>query len=168
MKKKIIPCILVVSLLFSIGCSSSHTIATEKLEAKPDITVFTKDSLEYEFLMDNYDIQGDTLIGFGEQRIGGRDERFHGSIALADIKTVVDNNHWVGGLEGFVYGFIPGAVLGVVASVASQDNKEVVFPWYAGAAFFGAITGITGGIIGLIVGHSYEYQFVNSTNSTKK
>ena len=53
-----------------------------------DIAVFTKDSLEYKFLKDNYRIQNDTLTGFGVQTIGGTERRFQGSISFADITSV--------------------------------------------------------------------------------
>jgi hypothetical protein len=60
----------------------------EELKAevgKVNITIYTKDSLEYKFLKENYSIQGDTLRGFGTQTIGSDDRPFHGSISFADI-----------------------------------------------------------------------------------
>ena len=99
MKKKIISCVLVSSLLSSIGCYNTQTITREQFQATTmerlsaeseqfDITICTIDSLEYKFLKDNYRIQGDTLTGFGVQTMGGTERRFQGSIAFADITSV--------------------------------------------------------------------------------
>jgi hypothetical protein len=99
MKKKIISCILVASLLFSIGCYNSQTITKEQLNSTAkkeletefdsiDITVLTKDSSEYKFLKGNYRIHGDRLVGFGVRRIAGNDSSFHGSISFADITSL--------------------------------------------------------------------------------
>jgi hypothetical protein len=99
MKKKIISCVLVSFLLFSVGCYSTQTITREQFQATTkeelnakceqlDVAVFTKDSLEYKFSKGNYRIQRDTLTGFGVQTIGGTDKRFQGSISLADITSL--------------------------------------------------------------------------------
>jgi|GEM_PF-4871060 hypothetical protein len=67
MKRQIVSCAFVVSLLFSIGCYSTEVVMKEELKAKAeqmDITVVTKDSLKYEFSKKRYRVQGDTLIGW--------------------------------------------------------------------------------------------------------
>jgi hypothetical protein len=97
MKMKIISCVLVSSILFSIGCYNTQTITREQLQATAkerlnaeqlDVTVIMKDSLEYRFVKDNYRIQGDTLTGFGVQTIGDSERSFQGSIAFADITSL--------------------------------------------------------------------------------
>jgi hypothetical protein len=96
---KIISSLLIASLLFCVGCYSNQTITSEELNTtvkeelkaeveQRDITVFTKDSLEYEFSKEHYRIQGDTLSGFGIQTIRGKEVRFQGSIPFADIASV--------------------------------------------------------------------------------
>jgi len=70
-KRRIVPCVLVASLLFSIGCYNTEMVTKEGLKARAeqvDITVFTSDSLEYKFLKTDYSIQGDTVSGFGIRR----------------------------------------------------------------------------------------------------
>ena len=67
MKRKIISCVLAASLLFSVGCYGTGMMTKEELKARTeqvDITVFTKDSLKYEFSKDHYRIQRDTLTGW--------------------------------------------------------------------------------------------------------
>lgn len=103
MKKNIISCILMASLLFSFGCYTNQTITREQLDNIPneglkaefeqhDITVYTKDSLEYTFLKDNYRIESDTLMGSGEQTIAGNNRPFNGSISFGDITLLKTEN----------------------------------------------------------------------------
>jgi hypothetical protein len=124
MKKKIISCVLVTSLSFSVGCYNTQTITREQLEAttkeklkaeceEVDIAVFTKDSLGYKFLKGNYRIQGDTLTGFGAQTIAGTERRFQGSISFADITSLETEEFDLAGTiiaiglpVGFVVGFM--------------------------------------------------------------
>jgi hypothetical protein len=99
MKKKIIPCLLVVSLSFYIGCYSTEMVTKDELKTQVeqvDITVFTKDSVEYKFVKGNYRVQGDSLVGFGVQKMGYIDVPFHGSIALADITSIETGGFSVG------------------------------------------------------------------------
>jgi hypothetical protein len=96
---KIISCVLVASLSFSIGCYNNDTITREQLNPitkeelraeveQLDITVFTKESVRYKFLKGNYRVQSDTLIGFGVQTNGGDDRPFHGYVCFADITSL--------------------------------------------------------------------------------
>lgn len=91
-KRKIVSCVLVSSLLFSIGCYSPGVVTKEELKAKAeriDITVFTKDSTEYKFLKDNYRIQGDTLSGFGVRRRNmSSDIVLDASLSLSDVNSI--------------------------------------------------------------------------------
>lgn len=99
MSKKIVSCVLIASMLSTIGCHNIETITRdqldvatkEKLNAEAerfDITVTTKDFKEYNFLKDSYRINGDTLTGFGIQTSNENEERFHGSIPIADIASL--------------------------------------------------------------------------------
>jgi hypothetical protein len=99
MKKRTISFVLILSLSFSIGCYNNQTITKEELTPttkgklnaegeQRDITVLMKDSREYQFSKENYRIQGDTLTGFGVQKINDNEGPFHGSIALADITSL--------------------------------------------------------------------------------
>ena len=93
MTRKIVSCILIASLSLSIGCYSNQTITKEELKTRAeldDITVYTKESLSYDFPKENYRIQGDTLSGFLVQRSAttGIFESFVVSIAFADITSI--------------------------------------------------------------------------------
>jgi hypothetical protein len=92
MKRKIISCLLIFSLLFSVGCYSTDLITKEEFKAKvkqDDITLFMKNSLEYKFLKDNYSIQGDTLSGFGVRKWSwGSDIVLDASLPFTDITSI--------------------------------------------------------------------------------
>jgi len=91
--------LLLAPLLFCVGCYSNQTLTHEELNTitkerlraeveQRDITVFTRDSLEYRFSREHYRIRADTLTGFGIQTSAGNDVRFQGSISFADITSI--------------------------------------------------------------------------------
>ena len=93
MESKIISCVLVASLLFSVGCYSTGIVTKEELKAKPkpvDIVVCTKDSLTYRFSKEQYHIQGDTLSGSGIQIRANTvvGDSVDVSLSLADIVSI--------------------------------------------------------------------------------
>ena len=92
MKSTLARYLLAVLLLVYAGCYDTEIITKERLPAGPDrdITVFTKDSLEYRFPAENYRIIGDSLSGVGVQIIDVWPVRkdFTGSIPLSNIAQV--------------------------------------------------------------------------------
>jgi hypothetical protein len=92
MKRKIVSWLLVGSLSLYIGCYNTEMVSKEGLKPRVeqyDITVSTKDSLEYIFLKDNYRVQGDTLTGFGVRRSNRRsDIVLDASLPFADITSI--------------------------------------------------------------------------------
>ena len=66
MKRGIVSCVLVASLCFNLGCTSTEMVSKDELKATADqidITVYTDEALKYEFPKGYYRIQGDTLMG---------------------------------------------------------------------------------------------------------
>jgi len=99
MKRQIVSACLFLPLLFSVGCYSSEVVTKDDVNSKAeqvDITVWTKRSLEYKFLKDNYRIHSDTLTGVGVQTTGGNDVSFHGSIPFSDIAMLRTDEFDVG------------------------------------------------------------------------
>lgn len=92
-----------------------------------------------------------------------------GAVA-GEIKTVVSKNHWLGGLNGFKYGFISGAVaVGALGGISGSSETFGHDLKVVGAAIIGGtVTGLIGGIVGLLVGQKNEYDFVSPKDSTKK
>ncbi len=125
MKRKVVSCVLVSSLLFSIGCYSTRTVTKEELKARNeqvDITVWTKDSLEYRFSKKHYRIQGDTLTGFGVQVRSNTSPRDSVVIfiALADVTSLKTEELDLGGTI-IVIGLPVGLV--VVLLIAITTGK---------------------------------------------
>lgn len=83
---------LYCSLLFSIGCYSTVVVTKEEFILKgerADVTLISKDSIEYKFLEGNYRLQGDTLKGFGvRRRQMFSDIVLDASLPLADISSI--------------------------------------------------------------------------------
>jgi hypothetical protein len=92
MRREIVSCVLVASLMLCVGCYNTELVTKEGLKARTeqcDITVSTKDSLDYTFLKDNYRIQGDTLTGYGVRRSTGLSEVvLDASLPFANITSI--------------------------------------------------------------------------------
>ena len=160
------------------GCTSSYDVANEPVP----IQHWPRTPDKYSFAQVNEDAKDQffTISTVHGEEIDATDLFIRGdstsflepsvasgsTIATSSVETITIKKAWVGGLEGFGFGFIPGAVLGGVAG--DHSSGEVEFAWYEGAVVVGTVTGVIGGIIGLIVGHTYEYQFVNKADSSKK
>jgi hypothetical protein len=70
---KFVSCLLVASLCFFLGCYSTETVSKDDLNAQSgygDLTVVTRDSLEYRFFEESYRVRQDTLCGVGVRRSG--------------------------------------------------------------------------------------------------
>ena len=149
--------------IFLCGCSSSYSVSSTGM---PDA--------EYSYREMNEELKGHDVrielkdggeISAKEVKISDdsvswvdahSDSTF--SIVTAKVKTVARKNHWVGGAEGFGFGFIPGAAIGfALGSTKSAQSfaGSSIAPALAG--LFGSATGVIGGIVGLIIGHSYNY-----------
>ena len=92
MTRKIVSCVLVASLSFSIGCYSTEMVSKDEIKTRidpVDITIYTKDSLEYKFSKECYRIQGDTLSGYGI-RTSNRSSSIvlDASLSFADITSI--------------------------------------------------------------------------------
>jgi hypothetical protein len=92
MSTKIVSCVLLASLCFSLGCYNAEAISKAELKAQTeqaDMTVFMKDSVEYKFIKDNYQVHGDTLSGFGVRTSGASTELVRNArLPLADIGSI--------------------------------------------------------------------------------
>jgi hypothetical protein len=88
----VLTCVYLCLLIFFIGCYSPAVVTKEELKAKAegiDITLFTKDSVEYKFLKGNYHIQQDILIGYGVRgRNMDSDIVLDASLPLAEIASI--------------------------------------------------------------------------------
>jgi hypothetical protein len=88
--------------------------------------------------------------------------------SIRQLDNIVTKNHLLGSLEGVGFGLVGGGGLGaLVGQVAVGNNGK----WGTGAgAFMGFILGGGAGIIlgfptGLIIGHSYTYEFPRTEQS---
>jgi len=162
--KNLIFIFLFVITQFLLGCSSSYLVTKNgdggdemsykefNREIKSEnVTVNFKKGLE----SDGFNIRVDTDYA-----------RWHDfnlqetqSIQTGLLKTVVRQNNFLGGLEGFGLGLLSGAALFYLAgSLGIRGDGEL--DWHATMPIFGGLVGgIAGAIIGAITGHKYKYSF---------
>jgi hypothetical protein len=164
-------CVLLVSLLFSIGCSSSYEVSSSPT-ADSSLNAFNVEASERSGIIvfqDGRELNVSNIIAspdstrFLNEKTGERTV-----VPTHTIRTVVITNHGVGLREGFGWGALVGTVTAsalLAASGAEIDSDSVV---WAVLLFGGVPGGVVGGIWGVIAGHSYEYQFPASVDSTKK
>ncbi len=158
--------------IFLCGCSSSYTVSSA---GKPN-SEYSYQEMNEELtgrdvnieLKDGRDISAKEVI-ISEDSVSWVDAHSDSmfSIITAEVKTVARKNPWVGGAKGFGIGFIPGAVLGFAAGSSLNRDFGGSGAAPALAVVFGSATGVIGGLVGLIVGHKYEYHLVNRADSTK-
>ena len=148
--------------IFLCGCSSTYSVSST---GKPDA--------EYSYRAMNKELKGqDVKI---ELKDGGEISATevivsNDSVAWLDastteksrvatqrIKRIVFKNHFVGGLEGFGFGAV-GAGTGLTLAFPVRPNSAGI-PSYAPAVAGGVLGGGIGFITGLIIGHSYNYEF---------
>jgi hypothetical protein len=131
MKRKIVPWFLVASLLFYIGCYNTEMVSKEGLKARVEqynITVSTKDSLEYKFLKDNYRVQGDTLTGFGVRKSNNfSDIVLDASLPFADITSIETKEFSLGKTFLLCSGVGLGAAL-IIKILFTHDQPLMITP----------------------------------------
>ena len=166
MKREIVSCVLVASLLFSIGCSSSYVVSSSP-NADPSFDTFNVDARDRSgtiVFQDGRKLDARNIIAAPDSiRFLNEKTNAITVVPTHTVKKVVFKNHGVGALYGLGIGALVGAaIILVMASGPNEDEGLVAAYTLAGAAGAGAI----GGVFGLGIGHSYEYQFVTGANST--
>ncbi len=168
---RVVSCVLLVSLLFSIGCSSSYEVSSSP-DADPSFNTFNVDA---------YDRSG-TIVFQDGRELGARNimvskdsTRFLNEntnattvVPTFTIQKVVFKKRFAGFLEGFWMGALVGVPAGVGLVVFGMPEGEGESYVIAAVFVGGLVGGLIGGISGFVIGHSYEYQFPTSADSTKK
>ncbi len=173
MKKTIVSCVLVGSLLFCIECSSSYMVSSS-LGAEESFSTFNADAEGRSgtiVFQDGRKLDAQNIIASPDSTLFLNGET--GAITLVPTQTirkVVLTSHGVGFLEGFGWGALVGSA--IVLAIYTGDSGHTIELDPAGVIGFvllfgGGAGGVIGGIPGLIMGHSNEYQFVSSAESTK-
>jgi hypothetical protein len=171
MKNSIFIFLFVICSLFTLfltGCSSSYLVTkngdgddkmsykefNREIKSKNVMLNFTK-GLE----RDGFNIRVDTNFA----KFYDFDLQETRSVKTGLLKTVVRQNHLLGGLKGFGIGILSGGALGLLVGSLSGSNKShdgAPPGWFLGSVLGGFVGGIAGAIIGAIDGHKYEYKFV--------
>jgi len=171
---RVVSCVLLESLLFSIGCSSSYEVSSSP-DAETSFNTFNVDAYGRTgtiLFQDGREMDARNIIASSDST---RLLMMEGDATIVvptyTIRKVVFTSHGAGLLDGLEWGAGVGAVTGVTFTlIAFKGNGEWgsdVAGFSMGVGAIGAAAGgVIGGIIGVSVGHSYRYQFVTSANST--
>ena len=173
MRRKIVSCFLVASLLFCIGCSSSYEVSSSS-NIDPSFDTFNVDAYDRSatiVFQDGRELDARNIVASPDStRFLNEKTDAITVVPTHTIKKVVFTNRGIGFLEGFAWGALIGAatVLAVSAASPSQGHEFSGTEWTLFFMALGAGTGgVIGGIPGVIIGHSYEYQFVTSADTLK-
>ena len=158
---------------FLIGCSSSYTVSStgkpnaeygyqemnEELNGR-QVKIDLKDRMDISAREVNI---SDDSVSWVDVSTADKTK-----VAMGQLRRISFKNHFVGGMEGLGFGLVGAGGLGaLVGQIAVGNDGE----WGSGAgAFFGLILGGGAGTIvgltsGLIVGHSYKYEFPKTEQS---
>jgi hypothetical protein len=169
---KVVTCFLLVSLLFSIGCSSSYEVSSSP-NGGSSLNAFNVEASDRNgtiVFQDGSELNVSNIIASPDStRFLNEKTNAITVVPTHTVRGVVITNHGVGSLEGLGWGALVGsataAVLLAVSPGVEIDSDSVVWA----VLLFGGVPGaVVGGIWGAIAGHSYEYQFPTTANSTKK
>lgn len=168
--RQIISGVLVASLLLSVGCSSSYVVSSSA-NPGPSFDIFNIEARGRSatiVIQDGGEWEGKNILASSDSTrfvIETTDAPM--VVPTRTIKKVVFTNLGVGFLEGFGLGALAGSVAVLALRAAGPSGGEFS-DWSYGLFFtlLGAgAGGVLGGIPGLIMGHSYTYEFVSSADS---
>jgi hypothetical protein len=168
---RVTSCVLLLSLLFSIGCSSSYEVSSSP-NADSSFNAFNVEASD----------RSATIVFQDGRELGVRDiiaspdstcflnEKTDAITVVPThtIQKVVFKKRFAGFLEGFWIGALVGVPAGVGLVVFGMPKGEGESNVIAAVFVGGLVGGLIGGISGFVIGHSYEYQFPVSVDSTKK
>jgi hypothetical protein len=172
-KREIVSCVLVASLLFSIGCSSSYEVYSSPNSDK-SFSTFNADAQNRSGVIvfqDDSELEARNIVASADStRFLNETTDVMTVVPTHTIKTVVLRSSGVGFLEGFGGGVLMGATTSaILISANPKGERHISRDWMLlGAAAGGTLGGLIGGISGFVIGHSYKYQFPTSADSAKK
>ena len=154
-------------VIFLGGCSSTYTVSSE---GKPNAEyTYRRMNEKLEGQHVRIELKGGTVVSaedvtISEDSVSWVDNHTNrkSKASIQKLVRIVMNNHLLGSLEGLGFGLVGGGGIGaLVGQVAIGDKTE----WGRGTgAAIGLILGGGAGIIfgfttGLIIGHTYHYEF---------
>jgi hypothetical protein len=167
-KRTILSSVLVASPLFLFGCSSSYLVSSSP-EGDPSFNTFNTDASDRRVvIVFHYGRELDALgivASTDSTRFLNTATHSLTVVPTHTIKKVVFRSNGAGFVDGFLWGGGIGAVLGTVGASTGSSIPAGFGPMVAVAA--GASAGLICGLIGLGIGHSYEYRFP-AADSTRK
>jgi hypothetical protein len=169
MKRTILSSVLAASLWFLVGCSSSYRVSSSP-NSDASFNTFNAKAYDRSVVIvfhDGRECAARNIIASADStRFLNETTDAMAVVPTHTIKKVIFTNHLVGLLEGLGWGAGIGAASAGLAALLGAFGEDVdaasVFSVIGAAAAGGAFGG---GIIGVIIGHDYEFLFPTGLNS---
>jgi hypothetical protein len=158
-ERDIISCVLVGSLLFATGCSSSYEVSSAS-DAEKSFSTFNADVQNRSGVIvcqDDRELDATNIVASPDStRFVNEQDATITIVPTATVKRVVFKNRLIGFLEWAGIGALVCGGIGIALSSSNQDASGVG----ASYAIMGGPVGVViGGIGGVIAGHRYRYNF---------
>ncbi|MFN0158917.1 MAG: hypothetical protein ACKVRP_12705 [Bacteroidota bacterium] len=154
------------------GCSSSYTVSSG---GKPNSEYSYGEMIEeLRGQQVNIELKDERHILAKELKISNDSASWldastseRSKVATPQIKRIVIKNHLVGALEGMGFGFLVGGTAGVILGSSGPESNALGREGMIaiGLVFVGGAGVVVGLIPGVIIGHSYEYEYLTTEQS---
>ena len=156
--------ILILLLQLIAACSSTHNLTSPRgSSSDSEFNNFAKDETA-KIILINDSVYKATNVNLSAETLCWNNSKTRRKVckSCSEINSVIFKNEWLGGLEGAGFGVIGGGTVGLVTGII---NPNLDSDWGSGstAAIYSILGAIGGTLIGftagMIMGHTYEYEF---------
>jgi len=163
-----------------LACSTQYEVLREEQQEKPKLTLQKKQkTYTYSQLLEELEGCDAQVVMIDEQEWSGSDFSIRNdslmwtspddkrvrSARLSDVHSIVTKDRLLGGVKGFLLGTVGGAAVTFLAVVGSSGHELEGF--IVGIAV-GSLVIVGGTIAGVIIGHPYEYLFVEDSAGVER
>ncbi|MDO8549444.1 MAG: hypothetical protein Q7S39_04725 [Ignavibacteria bacterium] len=159
---------LIILCFLVTACSSSYVVTSTSSSDESSVLEFNEfaEGKEAEIILRDYVVNTATNVYLSADSLYwfNPETKLKTSVVKSEIREVMFTDMWLGGLEGAGIGFLSGGVPGLLFGATTAGLVEVEEGgWIVAWSLIGGVGGaLIGFPIGLIIGHTNEYEFENS------
>jgi len=163
---------LIILCFLVTACSSSYVVSSSNEVRLVDEFNETAEGKEAEIILRDYVVNNATNVYLSADSLfwSNPESKLKSGVLKSETRKITFIEDFRGGLEGAGLGFLSGAVVGgltlftiVMISEGEPAPGEYAGAYYAIFMAAGAGLGLLSGFtVGMINGHTYEYEFENS------
>jgi hypothetical protein len=155
---------LVILFISVTGCSSTYVVTSSSSTNEASVVEFNKfaHGREAEIILIDKTINHATEVNLTADTLYWieKDYVLKRGVIKSDVTKVIFKDHFIGFLEGWGLGIVSGGTAGLLSYWAFGKGNVWAF---FGLTGIGIIVGAAAGIVtGIIIGHTYEYNFKQS------